>query len=99
MSLINLLQEDPTFSFGIVGMTAGVQSLVQSGELEPLEYLVRHLQGDWGDISDEDRQRNADALVHGNRVLSSYQLPGGQCLWILTEADRSITTLLMPEEY
>ncbi|MFL1416549.1 hypothetical protein ACI77M_10045 [Pseudomonas fildesensis] len=49
MSLINLLQDDPNFSFGIVGMTAGVQALVQNDELDPLEYLMRHLQGDWGE--------------------------------------------------
>ncbi|VVM80179.1 hypothetical protein PS664_02245 [Pseudomonas fluorescens] len=99
MSLINLLQDDPNFSFGIVGMTAGVQALVQDDELDPLEYLMRHLQGDWGDLSDEDQQANADALAHGNRVLSSYKVSEDQWLWIITEADRSITTLLLPEEY
>ncbi|MFL1416550.1 hypothetical protein ACI77M_10050 [Pseudomonas fildesensis] len=50
-------------------------------------------------LSDEDQQANADALVHGNRVLSSYKVSEDQWLWIITEADRSTTTLLLPEEY
>lgn len=99
MSLLNTVQDDPTLSFGIVGMTAGVEALVRSGQLEPLEYLFRHLHGDWGDISEEDRQTNADALIHGNRILSSYQISDEIRLWIITEAGRSITTLLLPEEY
>lgn len=99
MSLVNNTQDDSMLSLGIAGMTPGVEALVSSGQLEPLEYLMRHLQGDWGDLCEEDRQTNADALIYGNRVLSSYNLPDGQCLWIITEADRSITTLLLPEEY
>lgn len=99
MSLLNTVEDDLTLSFGIVGMTSGVEALVRSGRLEPLEYLFRHLRGDWGDISEEDRQTNADALIYGHRVLSSYQVTEDLRLWILTEADRSITTLLLPEEY
>jgi hypothetical protein len=55
--------------------------------------------GDWGDLSDDDRKENEFSLVHGFRLLSSYRLRNGVKLWVITEADRSSTTLLLPEEY
>jgi hypothetical protein len=60
--------------------------------------LDRHQRGDFGTVGAEDTQANEDAIVHGSRILSSY-LVGGERLWIITEADRSSTTLLLPEEY
>ncbi len=58
------------------------------------------LKGDWGDLSDDDMAENEFSLKEGFRLLSSYQLPDtGEKIWIITEADRSITTLLLPEEY
>ena len=67
----------------------------------------RHLRGDWGCVDLEDRQRNFDALFSGERVLSAYAIDpdkpcagfGDNCLWIITEADRSVTTFLLPDEY
>ena len=63
-----------------------------------LPYLQRHLNGVWGDLDEEDKAENDFSLQHGYRLLSAYQTPHGR-LWIITEADRSATTFLLPEEY
>lgn len=61
--------------------------------------LKRHSRGDWGDVCAEDWQANEVALAKGRRILSAYQFEGVGRIWIITEADRSVTTLLLPEEY
>jgi len=80
-------------------MTAGVNDLVQRGALNPAPYLQRHLNGDWGDLCDEDRRSNDAALKNGDRLFSSYRITPDLKLWIITEWDRSVTTLLLPSEY
>lgn len=60
--------------------------------------LDRHITGDWGTLPDEDRQANEDALAHGLRIMSVYPV-GENKVWVITEADRSATTLLLPDEY
>ena len=88
------------FSPGQVVMTAGVDELVRQGRLNPSPYLRRHLHGDWGDLSDDDRRQNDAALKSGeDRLFSSYQVTRDLKLWIITEWDRSVTTLLLPSEY
>jgi hypothetical protein len=62
-------------------------------------YLTRHANGDWGEVDDHDRKANEHALEHGLRVLSAYTLSTGERIWIITEADRSVTTILLPSEY
>ena len=62
-------------------------------------YLVRHISGDWGNVDEHDRRENEFSLAHGFRVLSAYTLNSGIKIWIITEADRSATTVLLPEEY
>ena len=78
------------------------------GALEALErhgqaamhFLARHLRGDWGDLCEEDKQENEFSVRNGFRILSAYKLNGdGQKVWIITEADRSATTILLPDEY
>jgi hypothetical protein len=64
----------------------------------PFDYLARHATGDWGELCAFDRRQNEIALRDGLRVLSSYDVPAGR-IWVITEADRSITTILLPEEY
>jgi hypothetical protein len=61
--------------------------------------LVRHCHGDWGDVCPADQQSNQEALVNGDRLLSAYEDRHGQKFWIITEADRSATTILLPEDY
>jgi hypothetical protein len=74
-----------------------VKLLSEAGE-DPFDYLARHAAGDWGDLCAFDRRQNEIALRDGYRVLSSYEVPAGR-IWIITEADRSVTTILLPEEY
>jgi hypothetical protein len=85
------------FPTGQIVSTPGALDLAAQG-LDLLSYLVRHVSGDWGDLCDEDKEENNFSLKHGYRLLSSYQTPFGK-LWIITEADRSVTTFLLPEEY
>ncbi|MGL6077186.1 hypothetical protein [Methyloversatilis discipulorum] len=89
----------PRFRAGQLVMTAGVNDLVQRGALNPAPYLQRHLNGDWGDLCDEDRRSNDAALKNGDRLFSSYRITPDLKLWIITEWDRSVTTLLLPDEY
>lgn len=88
------------FTCGDVVMTRGVDALVQQGRLNPAPYLTRHLGGDWGDLDDSDHHQNDEALQSGeDRLFSSYQVAPDLKLWIITERDRSVTTLLLPDEY
>jgi len=65
----------------------------------PLEFLSRHLRGDWGDLCQDDKTENELSLKSGFRLMSSYQVTDIEKLWIITEADRSVTTLLLPADY
>jgi hypothetical protein len=72
---------------------------LEQANRSPLEFLSRHLRGDWGDLCLEDKTENELSLKHGYRLMSSYPVTQTEKLWIITEADRSVTTLLLPEEY
>jgi len=86
----------PRFPIGKTYATPGALAL----EVDLLNYLRRHHCGDWGDeLCAEDKQANEDALVDGSRLLSCYRTPAGDRLYIITEWDRSMTTILLPEEY
>nr|WP_067285905.1 hypothetical protein [Marinobacterium profundum] len=89
----------PRVQLGQVVMTTGISDLIQRGVFDAVPFLQRHLNGDWGDLSDDDRHQNDAALKHGERLLSSYQVTPTLKLWIITERDRSVTTLLLPNEY
>ena len=82
----------------IVATPGALAAFEESGE-QPGDFLRRHASGDWGDLCDEDRKENEFSLAHGFRLLSSYTLNSGTKIWVITEADRSSTTLLLPEEY
>ena len=64
-----------------------------------MTFLRRHLAGDWGELDEHDRHENELSLQNGWRILSCYRLRNGTRIWIITEADRSVTTVLLPEEY
>ena len=87
------------FSLGQTVSTPGALEALEEAGHTAGEFLVRHALGDWGDLCDEDRQANDEALKQGFRLLSAYRLNDGTRIWIITEADRSVTTLLLPEEY
>lgn len=87
------------FQAGRLLLTEGVHTLAQEGRLHPVPYLHRHLRGDWGDLSHQDRLVNEQALQFGGRLFSSYQIDPDLTLWIITEWHRRATTLLLPSEY
>jgi len=87
------------FSPGSVVATPGVLEAFKASGDDPLAYLIRHLAGDWGEVNAEDWQANEFSLLRGYRLLSSYTLSTGVKFWIITEADRSATTFLLPDEY
>ncbi len=86
------------FEPGVVVATPGALELIAEFPEAAREALKRHLSGDWGEVDAHDQRANDSALKHGTRLLSSYAL-GGRKVWIITEADRSSTCLLLPEEY
>jgi len=83
---------------GRIVATPGALEVLEDAGVEPHELLRRHLSGDWGELDAHDRRENERSLKHGFRVLSSYPV-GGQKVWVITEADRSSTCLLLPSEY
>jgi hypothetical protein len=92
----------PLFDSGRIVATQGALDAIRQVEGDMgvgLEYINRHLKGDWGELCDEDVKENEYSLEHGLRLMSVYTLPTGVKIWIITEADRSATTILLPEEY
>lgn len=83
---------------GRVLATPGALNVLGKGGGCAVGYLARHAMGDWGHLCAFDRRQNAVALRDSHRILSSYDTPAG-CLWVITEADRSVTTVLLAEEY
>lgn len=89
----------PLFPLGqIVGTPPGLAALADAGE-NPTLYLERHCRGDWGDVDKHDAKVNDAAASSGERILSAYTLKTGVQIWIITEADRSVTTILLPNDY
>ena len=94
----------PLFSLGQIVATPGVLALFEQTGASPNEYLARHIRGIWGELGPEDMKSNDEALIHGGRLLSAYTVKEAtgakrEKFWIVTEWDRSVTTLLMPSEY
>jgi hypothetical protein len=90
---------NPKFRLGKLVATPGALAALTEAGQSPMQFVSRHLQGDWGDCCEEDRQANEDALRNGDRLFSVYRTAKGVKLWVITEADRSSTCILLPEEY
>src|SRR5436305_211351 len=94
----------PKFALGQqVGTPAALKAIHEAGQ-SALQLLAQHLAGDWGDLDDEDKRLNDEALKDGSRLLSAYNLRCGTRIWIITEAaddngHRAATTILLPDEY
>jgi hypothetical protein len=87
------------FPLGRLVATPGALAALERAGAYPVRYLARHATCDWGDVDAEDWAANDRALVDGERLLSGYALPNGERLLLITEADRSATSLILPEEY
>lgn len=97
--MINRSEGRLPLSLGRVVATPGALEALAEANVSPMQFLVLHAMGSWGDVCDEDKAANDQAVRQGDRVLSSYPLSTGKRIWIITEWDRSVTTLLLPEEY
>jgi hypothetical protein len=90
---------EPRFATGQLLATPGAIASLEQAGISLFDLLVRHVTGDWGEeVGSDDRQTNEAALRYGNRVMSAYRV-GDVRIWAITEADRSATTFLLPEEY
>jgi hypothetical protein len=85
------------FPLGHVVITANAKATLHPADIQPA--IARHHSGDWGDVNEHDRRENENSLTEGSRLLSSYKDREGVKFWIITEADRSATTILLPEDY
>jgi hypothetical protein len=88
----------PLFPLGDLVATPGALSLLERYRINPLLLLGRHLQGDWGSVPDGDRAANDDAVTLGNRIVSSYTVGENDRVWVISEHDRSSTSILLPSE-
>jgi hypothetical protein len=95
----------PALRLGRVVATPGALAALERSGQTANEFLARHVRGDWGDLCAEDKRLNDEAVAHEEdpdlrtRVLSAYSTARGDRLWVITEADRSTSVLLLPEEY
>jgi hypothetical protein len=89
----------PLFDLGQLVATPGALAALEKTGQSAMELLSRHVSGDWGDLSEDDKQENQLSLSIGRRLMSSYQTYANDTIWIITEFDRSLTTLLLPSEY
>lgn len=87
------------FPLGRVVATPGALKLLEESQVDPSLLLNRHVSGDWGDLCEEDVAQNNQAVSGEGRVMSSYKVGNNGTIWVITEWDRSATTLLLPEEY
>jgi hypothetical protein len=97
--MMHSLPTIPLFPVGQIVATPGALALLEQSNKSPLEFVSRHLRGDWGELCREDKTENELSLKHGFRLMRSYKVTDTEMIWIITEADRSVTTLLLPSEY
>jgi len=89
----------PLFNLGQIVGTPGALIAMEEAEQHPVELLVRHVTGDWGDLEDEDKKENELSVKQGFGIQSAYELETDVKVWVITEWDRSATTILLPNEY
>ena len=89
----------PLFTTGTVYMTFGAKHELEQAGVAASDLLDRHVTGDWGDLDPHDTRANNRALKDGDRIISNYPIGDDVRIWIITEWDRSATTILLPSEY
>jgi hypothetical protein len=87
------------FQLGKIVATPGAIECLQVSGQDGSEFIRRHVQGDFGKLDADDVQTNLEAISYGGRVFSAYTTLNGRDIWVITEADRSVTTLLLPDDY
>jgi hypothetical protein len=87
------------FLLGRIVATPGALEALEEANQNPFEFIQRHQTGDWGELCEEDKRENEFSVRNDFRILSSYRTRNGVKIWVFTEADRSVTTLLLPHEY
>ena len=93
------IRPEEKFPLGRLLTTPGaLRAFTEAGD-NPLKYLLRHARGDWGDVPPEDAKENEFSLNRHLRLFSAYTLRNGTKIWVITEADRSATTILLPSDY
>jgi hypothetical protein len=92
-------QVKPLFPLGATLATPAALNVLEKAEITAGSLFDRHITGDWGDLDQDDKNSNDDAVKSGASIFSSYDLPTKATVWIITEADRSATTILLPSEY
>lgn len=93
------LLPSPRLQLGLLVATPGALRVLQAADVSVYTLVNRHARRDWGDVPESDRRQNDLAAANGERVLSCYPLLIHQRIWVITEADRSVTTVLLPDEY
>lgn len=93
------IERKPLFDLGQLVATPGALAALEKSGQSPMDFLSRHVTGDWGDIPEEDRKENQLSLEKGFRLMSSYRTTANDVVWLITESSRSHTTLLRPSEY
>ena len=89
----------PKFALGHIVATPGALAALEKAQQSPQEFLDRHAVCDWGDIVEEDKQENEWSLENGFRLFSAYHTSDGTKIYVITEHDRSATTILLPADY
>lgn len=97
--MVALREGESLFPMGRIVITPGAINALKKSGKNGGEFLARHERGDWGIVWPDDQKRNNQALIEGERLVSSYALKNAVVMWIITEADRTVTTMLLPHEY
>ena len=92
-------ERKPLFELGQPVATPGALAALEKSGQSPMDFLSRHVTGNWGNIPEEDRRENQFSLEKGFRLMSSYRTKANDIVWVITESSRSHTTLLLPDEY
>jgi len=92
-------QNKALFPLGRTFLTIGAEEALEESNQQPQEFLALHQSGNWGDVCESDKKENEFSLANGFRLLSAYKTANGTKLWVISEANRSSTTILLPSEY
>ncbi len=99
MNQSSINKVSPLFPLGLLVATPGALEVLKEYGIIPMRLIARHSRGDWGDVGPDDAKSNDKAVHSGARLLSCYRLANRAKIWVITEADRSSTTVLLPSEY